>query len=198
MSCSHVLDTRGNTTKKAKASPLKEKDYCFLLQPKADHRGSEIPFRDFRWIGPYLVEKVLPNNNYIVRKLNANKTQNLHRIRLRKYNPEKPPKDNYQEGQWQIDDNIVIPQDDLCTIAWEAEFGGHVFDIAIMYTDPNAIDFDKSHTEGPDTVIVPRSYFHDSSNGQNRETYPFLTHLYHNLQSLNRMVKVRTLRPLQT
>ena len=78
--------------KKAKASPLKEKDYCFILQPKADHQGSKIPFRDFRWIGPYIVEKVLPNNNYIVRKLNTNKTQILHRIRLRKYNPEKPLK----------------------------------------------------------------------------------------------------------
>ena len=27
--------------KKAKASPLKEKDYCFILQPKADHQGSK-------------------------------------------------------------------------------------------------------------------------------------------------------------
>ena len=159
--------------KKAKASPLKEKDYCFILQPKADHQGSKLPFRDFRWIGPYIVEKVLTNNNYIVRKLNTNKTQILHRIRLRKYNPEKPPEDIYSETQWQTDDNIVVPQDDLYTIAWEAEFGGHLFDIPIIYTDPNAIDFDDSHTQGPDTVIVPRSYFIDSSDGQNRETCPF-------------------------
>ena len=62
--------------KKVKASPLKEKDYCFILQPKADHQGSKIQFRNFRWIGPYLVEKVLQNKNYIVRKLNTNKTQN--------------------------------------------------------------------------------------------------------------------------
>ena len=158
--------------KKAKASPLKEKDYCFILQPKADHQGSKIPFRDFRWIGPYLIEKVLPNNNYIVRKLNTSKTQILHRICLRKYNPEKPQEDNYQETQWQIDDNIVVPQDDLYTIAWEADFGGHLFDIPIIYTDPNAIDFDESHTQGPDTVIVPRSYFHESSNGQNWDTCP--------------------------
>ena len=79
--------------KKAKASPLKENDYCFILQPKADHQGSKKPFRDFRWIGHYLVEKILPNINYIVRKLNTNKTQILHRIRLRKYNPEKAPED---------------------------------------------------------------------------------------------------------
>ena len=136
--------------KKAKASPSKEKDYCFILQPKADHQGSKIPFLDFRWIGPYIVEKVLPNHNYIVRRLNTNKTQILHRIRLRKYNPEKPPEDNYQETQWQIDDKIVVLQDDLYTIAWEAEFGGHLFDIPIIYTDPNAIDFDENHTQGSD------------------------------------------------
>ena len=107
-----------------------------------------------------------------MRKLNTNKTQILHRIRLRKYNPEKTPEDNYSEAQWQTENNNVVPQDDLYTIAWEAEFGGHLFDIPIIYTDPNAIDFDDSHTQGPDTVIVPRSYFHDSSDGQNRETCP--------------------------
>ena len=93
--------------KKTKASPLEEKDYCFILQPKADHQGSKIPFRDFRWIGPYRVEKVLPNNFYIVRRLNTNKTQILHRICLKKYNPEKPG-DNYQEAQWHTDDIIVV------------------------------------------------------------------------------------------
>ena len=144
----------------------------YTFQPKADHQGSKKPFRDFRWIGPYIVEKILPNINYIVRKLNTNKTQILHRIRLRKYNPEKPPEDNYSEAQWQTDDNIVVPEDDLYTLAWEAEFGGHLFDIPIIYTDSNAIDFDDSHTQGPDTVIVPRSYLHDSSHGQNRETCP--------------------------
>ena len=158
--------------KKAKASPLKGKDYCYILQPKADHQGSKIPFRDFPWIGPYIVEKVLQNNFYIVRKLNTEKTQILHRIRLRNYNPEKSPVDNYQEAQWQIDDNIVVPQDDLYTISWEAEVGGHLFDIPIIYTDPNAIDFDESYTQGPDTAIVPRYYFHDSSDSQDREDRP--------------------------
>ena len=107
-----------------------------------------------------------------MRKLNTNKTQILHRIRLGKYHPEKPPEDKYQETRWQIDDNIVVSQDDLYTIAWEAEFAGHLSDIPIIYTDPNAIDFDESYTQGPDTVIVPRSYYHDSSDGQNKETCP--------------------------
>ena len=47
-----------------------------------------------------------------------------------------------------------------------------LFDIPIIYTDPNAIDFDESHTQGPDTVIVPWSCFHDSSDGQYWETCP--------------------------
>ena len=105
-------------------------------------------------------------------KLNTNNTQILHRIRFRKYNPEKPPEDIYQDAQWQIDDNFVVPQDDSYTIAWEAEVGGHMFDIPIIYTDPNSTDFDESYTQGPDFVIVPRFYIHDSNDGKNREICP--------------------------
>ena len=42
--------------RKAKAAPLKENDYCFVLQPKADHQGSKIPFRDYRWVGPFIMK----------------------------------------------------------------------------------------------------------------------------------------------
>ena len=66
--------------KKANASKLKQSEYVYILQPKADHLGSKIPFTDFRWIGPYIIEKVLPNNNYLVRKIGTNKTQILHRM----------------------------------------------------------------------------------------------------------------------
>ena len=108
--------------RKAKASPLEQGDFCFILQPLADHQGSKIPFLEFRWIGPYVIEKVLPNGNYIVRKLNSNKTQILHRIRLRKYIPNTPLQDNRPEGNLQADDEIIIPQDDLYIISWETNF----------------------------------------------------------------------------
>ena len=108
--------------RKAKAAPLKLNDYCFILQPIADHQGSKTPFRDYRWTGPYIVEKVLPNDNYIVRKLNSNKTQILHRIRLRKYEPNTDLRDIRPEGNLQQDDEIVIPQDDLYVITWETNF----------------------------------------------------------------------------
>ena len=109
--------------RKAKASPLKQNDYCFILQPIADHQGSKIPFREFRWTGPYIIEQVLPNENYIVRKLNSNNTQILHRIRLRKYEPNVPLRDERPEGNLQPDEDIVIPQDDLYVITWETNFG---------------------------------------------------------------------------
>ena len=34
--------------KKANASKLKEADYVYVLQPKADHQGSKVPFTEFR------------------------------------------------------------------------------------------------------------------------------------------------------
>ena len=64
---------------------MNEKDFCFILQPKADNQGSKIPFTDYRWIGPHVIEMVSPNDNYTVRRLNTNKTQKLHRIRLKKF-----------------------------------------------------------------------------------------------------------------
>ena len=114
--------------RKAKAAPLSEQDFCFILQPKADNQGSKIPFREYLWIGPYRIEKVLPNDNYIVRRLNTNKTQILHRIRLKKFVPNTPLDDKYAKEKLQPDDEIIIPQDDLYTISWEADFDYHVFE----------------------------------------------------------------------
>ena len=55
--------------KKANASQFKQSDYVHIFQRKADHQGSKLPFTDFRWIGPYVIERVLPNNNYLVGKI---------------------------------------------------------------------------------------------------------------------------------
>ena len=47
---------------KRNASKLKEGDYVYILHLKPDHQGSKIPYTEFRWIGPHIIEKVLPNN----------------------------------------------------------------------------------------------------------------------------------------
>ena len=111
---------------KAKAAPLKENDHCFVLQPKADNQGSKIPFRDYRWVGPFVVQKVLPNDNYFIRRINTNKTQILHRIRLKKFVPNQPLEDNFREQRLQPDEEIIIPQDDLYGITWETDFDGQL------------------------------------------------------------------------
>ena len=114
--------------RKAKAAPLKEKDYCFVLQPKADSQASKIPFKEYRWIGPFVIQKVLSNDNYIVRRLNTNKTQILHRIILKKFVPNAPLEDKYDGEKLQPDNEIVIPQDDLYTISWEVDFEYDLFE----------------------------------------------------------------------
>ena len=93
---------------KAKVAPLQQNDYCFIIQPMADLQVSKIPFREYRLTRPYNVEKVLPNENYIVRKLNSDETQILHRIRLRKYEPNTVLQDIRPEGNLQLDDEIAI------------------------------------------------------------------------------------------
>ena len=65
----------------------------------------------------------MPNENYIVRRINTNKTQILHRIRLKKFVPNQPLEDNFREQQLQTDEEIVIPQDDLYVTTWETDFG---------------------------------------------------------------------------
>ena len=111
-----------NYDRKAKAAPLKENEYCFVLQPKADNQRSKVPFRDYRWVGPFIIQKVLPNENYIVRRINTKKSQILHRIRFKKFAPKQPLEDNFREQRLQPDDEIVFPQDDLSTITWETDF----------------------------------------------------------------------------
>ena len=115
--------------KEANASKLKEADYVYILQPKADHQGSKIPFTEFRWIGPYIIEKVLPNNNYLVRKTGTNKTQVLHWMRIRQFTPRQPPADiTVKPQEYKSDPEVSLNHDDLYAGAWEYDFEQPIFD----------------------------------------------------------------------
>ena len=115
--------------KKANASKLKQSDYVYTLKPKGNHQGSKIPFTDFRWIGPYFIEKVLPNNNYLVRNVGTNKAQILHRMRLRQFTPRQPiPDIPITPREWQPDPEIIIKRIDLYARAWECEYDTPIFD----------------------------------------------------------------------
>ena len=152
--------------RKAKAAPLQEKHYCFVLQPKADSQGSKIPFRDFRWIGPYVVQKALPKNNYIVRGLNTNKTQVLHRIRLKKFVPNVPLEDKYKAEKLQPDEEIVIPQDDLYTISWEADFEYELFKPRKNDWPDTATRLPQDATNGEVDYYVTENESSNTNNGE--------------------------------
>ena len=63
-----------------------------------------------------------------MRRLNTNKTQILHRIRLKKCVPNAPLEDKYDGEKLQPDNEIVVPQDDLYTISWEVGFEYELFE----------------------------------------------------------------------
>ena len=92
--------------------------YCSRKRITKDQK---IPFRDYRWGGPFIVQKVLPNSNYDLRLLRTNKTQILHRIRLRKFVPNQPLQKNFREERLKPVEKIVTPQGDLYTITWDTK-----------------------------------------------------------------------------
>ena len=184
--------------KKTKASPLKEKDHCYILQPEADQQGAKIPFRDFHWIGPHLVEKVLPNNTYIVQKLNTNKLKfytestsesiilkNLLKTTIRK-----------------LDGRLTIILWSHNMIYTQLHGKRNLVDTYLTFLSyililTQLILMKVTHREQI-LLLSHVSIFMSQAIVKTGKLGPFLSHIYHNLQSLNRMVKVRTLRPTQT
>ena len=152
--------------RKAKAAPLETTDYCYILNPKADTQATKIPFREFRWCGPYKVEKVLPNNNYIVRRLGTNKTQLIHRIRLRKFTPQAPLADIFvRETDWQKDDQMTIANDDLYAQSWNTNFGANPFDDIPSDAIHNTEDTEYVPIQIPDNSRPPSPVSSKNSGG---------------------------------
>ena len=115
--------------KKANASKLNEAYYVYVLQPEADHQGSKIPVTEFRWIGPYIFQKVLPNNSYLVRRIGTNKTQVLHRMRMRQFTPREPPADiRVKPQEYNPDPEVRLNHDDLYARVWEYDYEQPILD----------------------------------------------------------------------
>ena len=72
---------------------------------------------------------MLPNNNYLVRKIGTNKTQVLHRMRMRQFTPHQPPADITVKPQdFKFDLEVSLNHDDLYARAWEYDFEQPIFD----------------------------------------------------------------------
>ena len=114
--------------KKANASKLKEAEYVYGLQPKSDHQGSKLPFTEFGWIGPYIIEKVLPNNIYLVRKNGTNKTHVLHLMRMRQFTPRQCPADiRITPQEWKPDPEVSLRHDVSYARARDFEYEKPIF-----------------------------------------------------------------------
>ena len=137
MLCKLTSNIKLITTKKADASNLKEADYLDKLHLKADHQGSKIPFTEFWWIGPYIIEMLLPNNNYLILKIGTNKTQVLHRMRMRQFTPlQSPHHIRTTPQEWKPDPEVSLKHDDLYARAWECEYEKQNFDAEINDAAP--------------------------------------------------------------
>ena len=114
--------------KKATATPLKVNDYCYVLNPKADNQSMKFAFKDCIWTAPYIVVKVLSNNNYVVRRTGTRYTQTLHRIRLRLYAPnQRVPDVTVRREDYLPDPEVKTTHNDWYAQAWETEFGELLF-----------------------------------------------------------------------
>ena len=175
--------------KKADASKLKEADYVYILQPKADHQGSKIPFTEFRWVGLYIIEKAFPNNNYLVRKIGTNKTQLLHRMRMRQFTPRQPPADIIVKPQeYKSDPEVSLYHDDLYARAWEYDFEQPIFDAENdNETPPNQREFpvrsdisteEMKNTRGTTHECSPENLNPTDNTGDVADTY---THMEPNV-----------------
>ena len=105
------------------AQNLNEQNTFTLYSRKSIAKETKFSLSDFRWIGPYKIANVLPNNNYLVRKIGTNETQVVHRMTLPQFTPRQPIPD-YQITlrEWKSDLEVIIKHDDLYARAWECEY----------------------------------------------------------------------------
>ena len=81
-------------------------------------------------MGPYIVEKVLPNNNYLVRKIGTDKPQVLHRMRMCQFTPRQPTADiRVNPHEYKPDPEVSVNHDDLYARAWEHHYEQAIFDV---------------------------------------------------------------------
>ena len=113
--------------RKTSAAPLKRNDYCYILNPKADNQSTKFAFQDCIRTGPYIVIKVLSNNNYTIRKIGTRYTQPLHRIRIRPYVPEqRMPDVTVRANEYLPDPDVKVSHNEWYAVSWEKDFGKHI------------------------------------------------------------------------
>ena len=164
--------------RKSKASPLQGIYYCYILQPITDHQVSEKPPREYTWISPSVVEKVVTFEIYIVREKNTDKTHILLQSTFRNFNTNTHLEDSYTNENFQPDDDIIAPLDDLYSIAGEAEANSSFVDHPKVYRD--TVTTEHSHSRDS---ITQRSNDSSLSRRHNNASDPIADAAYSHIHS---------------
>ena len=102
----------------------------------------------------------------MVRKIGTNRTQILHRMRLRQFTPRQPISDiPVTQREWQPDPEVVITHDDLYARPWECEYDEPIFDS----------DYKSLATASPHKLTIRSEQAADetrSTPGIRRENFP--------------------------
>ena len=86
-------------------------------------KGIKFHLQNFVGLARTFFEKVLPNNNCMVRKFGTNKRQVLHRMQMRHFTPRQPPAEIRAKPQeHKPDPEVSLNHDDLYARAWEYDF----------------------------------------------------------------------------
>ena len=96
--------------RKAAAVPLKLNDYCVILSPKLSNEHEKISNLQCKWNGLYRIEKIFSRSNYVVRKVNTNHTQIVHRVRLKPILPQYEVKDLTNIDSKQFIPDPLVPE----------------------------------------------------------------------------------------
>ena len=74
---------------------------CLTVESRSSREKNS--FFGIQGIGPYIIEKVLPNNKHLVRKIGIHNTQGLHRMQMRHFTERQPPPDiGITPQQWKL------------------------------------------------------------------------------------------------
>ena len=164
----HYLKYKKYYDCKASAAPLKVNDYCYILNTKANNQSTKFAFQDCIRTGPYIVIKVLSNNNYTIRKLGTRYTQTLHRIRIRPYMPEQRMPDVTVRANGHLPDpDVKESLNEWYAVLWEMDFGKQIDEYETSKKTRNnqhvEIQQVANTNDEATTPQIPRNYIEDTN-----------------------------------
>ena len=118
-------------TKRPTLQNLKKPIKYISCSRKRIIKAAKFHSQNFDGLARYIIEKAIPNNNYLVRKIGTTKTQVLHWMRMRHFTPRQPPADIIvKPHEYRSDPEVSLNHDDLHARAWEYDFEQPIFDVA--------------------------------------------------------------------